>query len=181
MTSNSSPTVESPSPTIPLSNMKLQNGITPIGTMLREGVNVALGSDGSNSGDEQGLGPVMRLAASLARLNGLQQVSKDIEPQVVKLGSSNGHRLWFPEEIGSDRIEYSGPIDPVKLVWTDTESSIKEVYIDDEPTLEKARSVFHQSTAAVTIADLAKNAISPEGEELVRQIHPLLQWYAQAK
>ncbi len=165
----------------PLSNMKLQNGITPIGTMLREGVNVALGSDGSNSGDEQGLGPVMRLVASLARLNGLQQVSKDIEPQVVKLGSANGHRLWFPQEIGSDRIEYSGPVDPVKLVWTNAASNIEEVYIDDEPTLENARSVFDQSNAAATIADLAKNAISPEGEELVRQIHPLLQWYAQSK
>ena len=72
-------------------------------------------------------------------------------------------------------------MDPVKLVWTDAASNIKEVYIDDEPTLENARSVFDQSNAADTIADLAKNAISPEGEELVRQIHPLLQWYAQAK
>ena len=123
----------------------------------------------------------MRLAASLARLNGLQQLSQDIESRVVELASANGHRLWFPEEIGTDRIEYSGPIDPVKLVWTDAASNIKEVYIDDEPTLENARSVFDQSNAAATIADLAKNAISPEGEELVRQIHPLLQWYAQAK
>ncbi len=165
----------------PLSNMKLQNGITPIGTMLREGVNVTLGSDGSNSGDEQGLGPVMRLAASLARLNGLQQVSEDIESKVVGLGSANGHRLWFPEEIGDDHIRYSGPVDPVKLVWTDVASRIEEVYVDGAPVLQEARSVYDKSGAAETVAALAESSISPEGEELVRQCRPLLQWYAQAK
>lgn len=165
----------------PLSNMKLQNGITPVGTMLREGVNVTLGSDGSNSGDEQGLGPVMRLAASLARLNGIQQISENIEPKVVELGSANGQRLWFPDEIADDRIEFSGPIDPIKLVWTDTGSSIEEVRVGGEAVLENARSVYEQSGAADTIAELAKNVITPEGEELIRQIQPLFKWYAQSR
>ena len=165
----------------PLSNMKLQNGIAPLGAMLREGVNVALGSDGSNSADEQSLGPVMRLTASLARLNGLQQIAEDIEPKVVELGSSNGHKLWFPDDISDDRIEFSGPIDPVKLVWTDTGPGIEEVYVAGVPILEKARSVYAQSGAADVISGLAGTAITPEGEELIRQIQPLFKWYAQAR
>ncbi len=165
----------------PLSNMKLQNGITPVGWMLMDGVNVTLGSDGSNSADEQSLGPVMRLAASLARLNGIQQISEDIEPKVVELGSANGHRLWFPDEMADDRIEFDGPIDPVKLVWTDTGDSIEEVHVGGEAVLQKARSVYEGSGAADTIAELAKSAITPEGEELIRQIQPLFKWYAQSK
>lgn len=165
----------------PLSNMKLQNGITPVGSMLREGVNVALGSDGSNSADEQGLGPVMRLAASLARLNGIQQINEDIESKVVELGSANGHRLWFPDEIADDRIEFEGPIDPVKLVWTDTGTTINEVHVGGDPVLQKARALYEESGAAATIAKMAENAISPEGRELVNQIQPLFKWYAQSK
>lgn len=165
----------------PLSNMKLQNGITPVGSMLMEGVNVTLGSDGSNSGDEQALGPVMRLAASLARLNGIQQISEEIESKVVELGSANGHRLWFSGEIADDRIEFDGPIDPVKLVWTDTGPGIREVHVGGEAVLQKARSLYEGSGASGVISELAKNAITPEGEELIDQIRPLFKWYAQSK
>lgn len=165
----------------PLSNMKLQNGITPVGSMLMEGVNVTLGSDGSNSADEQGLGAVMRLAACLARLNGIQQISEDIESKVVELGSANGHRLWFPREMAEDRIEFAGPIDPVKLVWTDTGPDIEEVHVDGEAVLQKARSLYEESGASGAVAELAENAITPEGEEMINQIRPLFQWYAQSR
>ncbi|MEE9199222.1 MAG: amidohydrolase family protein [Dehalococcoidia bacterium] len=165
----------------PVSNMKLHNGVGPVGKMLKAGVNVCLGSDGSNSGDEQSLFPVMRLAASLARLNGVQEVSDAIERQVVEMASSRGYRLWFPEAIADDRVDYGQPVDPVQLVWCDLAAGIREVYVDGEPVLEQARSVVKERGASETVASMAQRAFQPDEQALAQRCIPLLRRYATSR
>jgi cytosine/adenosine deaminase-related metal-dependent hydrolase len=51
----------------PASNLRLGNGIAPVREMLAAGLNVALGSDGSLSSDNQDMFEAMRLAALVSR------------------------------------------------------------------------------------------------------------------
>lgn len=53
----------------PASNLRLGNGIAPVREMLAAGVNVAIGSDGSLSSDNQDMFEAMRLAALVSRAN----------------------------------------------------------------------------------------------------------------
>ena len=51
----------------PASNLRLGNGIAPVRDMLDAQLNVALGSDGSLSSDNQDMFEAMRLAALVSR------------------------------------------------------------------------------------------------------------------
>ena len=164
----------------PLSNLKLHNGIGPVGKLLKAGVNVCLGSDGPNAGDEQSLFMVMRITAALARLNGIQDRTEYIESQVVHLASSHGHRLWFPNSISDDRVEYDQPVDPIRLVWTDMSASIREVYVEGQPLLEQARAVVEECGARELVATLAESPGYTEPSSLTQQIQPLIRRYARS-
>ena len=165
----------------PVSNLKLHNGIAPAGDMLQAGVNVGLGTDGPNCSDEQSLFPVFRFAAALARLNGLGKVTDSIEDKVMELATSAGHRLWFPEGIAEDRVEYEQAVDPLRLTWTDAASSIKEVHVDGDPILARARAVVEERGAFDTVASLAARAQTPEAMDLGRRCEALLKRYAISK
>jgi 5-methylthioadenosine/S-adenosylhomocysteine deaminase len=52
----------------PASNMKLASGVAPVPTLLAQGVNVALGSDGAASNNRLDLFSEMRLASLLAKV-----------------------------------------------------------------------------------------------------------------
>ena len=165
----------------PVSNLKLHNGIAPVGRMLAAGVNVCLGTDGPNCSDEQSLFPVIRFAAGLARLNGIQQVTEAIEEQVLEMATTRGHRLWFPASISSDRVEYGVPVDPVRLAWCDMASSITEVFIDGSPVLERARSVVKERSAVEIVASLTQRATQPDTVALAERCIPFLKRYAISK
>lgn len=57
----------------PASNLRLGNGIAPVRRMLERGVNVALGSDGSLSSDNQDMFGAMRLATLVSRADPLAE------------------------------------------------------------------------------------------------------------
>ena len=165
----------------PISNMKLHNGVGPVGKMLKAGVNVCLGSDGSNSGDEQSLFPVMRFTAGLARLNGIQDFTNAIEQKVVDLATTGGYRLWFPQAIANDQVEYGQPVDQIRLVWCDMSASIREVYVDGKPVLERARGVVKERGILERVDAMAQRAFQPEEVALVQQCLLLIKRYARAK
>lgn len=54
----------------PQSNMKLSSGIAPVWTMMRSGVNVALGTDGASSNNDLDMWDEMRSAALLQKVSG---------------------------------------------------------------------------------------------------------------
>ena len=126
----------------PSSNMRLASGIAPLRIMLKAGVKVGLGVDGSASNDGSHMLNEVRQAMLLARLNaGLKgaslsgtDVSKSEQNpfltarQALQLATVGGARVLGRKDIGSlepgkcadffsvklDRLEYAGALhDPV--------------------------------------------------------------------
>ena len=84
----------------PISNMKLSSGIARIPEMLRMGVPVGLGVDGSASNDGSNLLEELRVAYLLHRLNSSDQAPSGYE--VLKMATMGSARLLGREkEIGS--------------------------------------------------------------------------------
>jgi len=85
----------------PTSNMKLANGFAPIHAMLKKGINVALGTDGSASNNNVNLFEEMHLAALVNKA-----LTEDAESvpaqQVLRMATINGAKaLGLENEIGS--------------------------------------------------------------------------------
>ncbi|MBL7036074.1 MAG: amidohydrolase, partial [SAR324 cluster bacterium] len=85
----------------PTSNLKLANGFAPVEALLKNGVNVALGTDGSASNNNVNLFEEMHLAALVNKA-----VNEDAESvpaqQVLRMATINGAKtLGLENEIGS--------------------------------------------------------------------------------
>jgi cytosine/adenosine deaminase-related metal-dependent hydrolase len=151
----------------PTSNLKLHNGIAPIGKMITAGSNVCLGSDGHSSGDSQSLFPVMKMTAALADMNGLSSLGVAPETVALAMARENGRSLWFEDGFSQDTIQFSSPIGPFGHVWDDPAPKIEEVYIKGEPRLAAARelvnhrhadAIVHNSMGKLTAPELQKKA-----------------------
>jgi 8-oxoguanine deaminase len=121
----------------PTSNMRLASGIAPVMEMLKAGVNVGLGVDGSASNDGSHLLEEARQAMLVARLDvGLRQASPKFEGtqslmtarQALEIATRGGAAVLGRSDIGSlevgkcadfiainlNRLEYAGALhDPV--------------------------------------------------------------------
>ena len=85
----------------PTSNMKLANGFAPIDAIMKKGINVALGTDGSASNNNVNLFEEMHLAALVNKA-----VTEDAESvpatEVLRMATINGaEALGLENEIGS--------------------------------------------------------------------------------
>jgi hypothetical protein len=146
----------------PLSNLKLQNGIAPVGKMLAAGVNVCLGSDGASSGDDQSLFPVVRIAAALAHLNGVGALGGVTEDTVLRLATEHGCRLWWQGDVASDRMRLSAGVGPYAAVWSDLAPLITEMTIEGEPVLARAREIVREQGAPARVGRLTTGALTPD-------------------
>ncbi len=124
----------------PTSNMRLASGIAPVWDMLRAGVKVGLGVDGSASNDGSHLLEEARQAMLVARLraglSGASLSSQDAPPlmtarQALEIGTRGGASVLGRTDLGSlepgkcadfiairlDRLEYAGALhDPLSAV-----------------------------------------------------------------
>lgn len=75
----------------PASNMKLGNGFAPVAAMQRHGINVALGTDGAASNNNQNMLREMQLAALIHKGTGLNATDVTAE-QVFDMATINGAR-----------------------------------------------------------------------------------------
>jgi 5-methylthioadenosine/S-adenosylhomocysteine deaminase len=89
----------------PKSNMKLGSGVAPVAEMLRRGIPVALGNDGSASNDLQDMFEEMRSAALLQKVAAMDP-SVVSAADVFRMATENGARAC--------RID-AGTIEPGKL------------------------------------------------------------------
>lgn len=165
----------------PISNLKLQNGIAPIGQMLAAGVNVCLGTDSQACSDSQSLFPVLKFVVALAGLNGLREQSGSIEETALKLATENGRRLWFDGDLSQDYMEFSEPLGPYAYIWDEPAALISEVYIDGQPQLAAARRQVQQSKAAEIVASMREKALDPEKLARSEKFAAVAAKYAQAR
>ncbi len=146
----------------PISNLKLQNGVAPLGALVRAGVNVCLGTDGHASADSQNLFTVIKFVSALAGMNGLRDMTDEVETLALRLATETGRRLWFEGDLAKDRIEFSEPLGPYAFAWDDPTHYIAEVYVDGEPRLAKARELVRANGAHDTMLALRAKTITPD-------------------
>jgi len=85
----------------PVSNMYLGSGVAPVPEMLAAGVNVALGTDGPASNNNQDIIQSMKFAACLHKVNKLNPAIISAK-QVLEMATLGGARaLGLEHEIGS--------------------------------------------------------------------------------
>jgi len=85
----------------PSSNCKLASGVAPIGTFLKNGINVAIGCDGSSSNNNQNLFEEMHLASLLSTV--YTGHLSNLKPfDALKMATINGARaLGLDKKIGT--------------------------------------------------------------------------------
>jgi cytosine/adenosine deaminase-related metal-dependent hydrolase len=154
----------------PISNLKLHNGVAPIGSMIEAGIRVCLGSDGHSSGDSQSLFPVMKMAAALADLNGIGSLEQVLEILALKMARENGRGLWFEDDFTQDTIQFSSPIGPFGHVWDDPAPKIEEVYIKGESRLAAARELVHHRGADAIVHNSMGKLTAPELRDKAMQL-----------
>ncbi|MEM3521627.1 MAG: amidohydrolase, partial [Candidatus Bathyarchaeia archaeon] len=85
----------------PVSNMYLASGVAPIQKLIKNGVNVALATDGPASNNNQDMFSVMKFTALLQKVSNLDPLSITAE-QVLEMATINGAKaLGLENEIGS--------------------------------------------------------------------------------
>jgi 5-methylthioadenosine/S-adenosylhomocysteine deaminase len=138
----------------PVANMFLAEGVAPIPRMLKEGVNVGLGSDGPSTNGKQDMFEVMKFATCLAKVNTLDPLSISTE-QVLEMATINGSRtLGLENEIGSLEVgkkadlitinpnrSHLVPLHniPSSLVYSISGSDVEDVIIDGRMVMEKRK------------------------------------------
>lgn len=144
----------------PLSNLKLQTGIAPVGEWVRNGVNVCLGSDGQSSGDSQNLFAVMKTAAALADINGLRTAVRSPEEAVLQMATANATHLWPADDLAGDAVEFTEPLGPYAHVWDEPAAYVHEVVVDGEPRLAAARQLVEETRATDVVLSLRESAVA---------------------
>lgn len=142
----------------PISNLKLGSGLAPLGSLLRAGVPVALGSDGISSNDSARMFEVMKAAALLATL-----ADDDFERwpnagDVLFAATQGGARsLGLQERIGAiapgmradivmvdTRTSAFTPTNDIvkHLVFAENGSSIRAVMVDGTMVVRDGRALL---------------------------------------
>ena len=96
----------------PCSNMKLASGISPVAKLLNEGVNVAIGTDGSSSNNNLDLFEEMKFTSLLQKVNTLNPKVLPSDT-VFKMGTINGAKALGLDNIG--KVEVGAKADLILL------------------------------------------------------------------
>jgi 5-methylthioadenosine/S-adenosylhomocysteine deaminase len=87
----------------PSSNMKLANGFARVDKMLKEGINVSLGTDGPSSNNNQDMFEEMHLAAMISK--GFTKDPQSLNAfEVLKMATINGAKALGIDNIGSLKV-----------------------------------------------------------------------------
>ncbi|MBT8434966.1 MAG: amidohydrolase family protein, partial [Gammaproteobacteria bacterium] len=134
----------------PESNLKLGSGICPLASLLENGVNVCLGTDGAASNNDLDLLGEMRTAAMLAKGSSGNARACNAR-QAVELATINGARaLGMADRIGSIEVGKCADLiainlaslntqpvyEPVaQIVYAAASRQVSHVWIDGVPQL----------------------------------------------
>ncbi|HXV33602.1 MAG TPA: amidohydrolase family protein [Gaiellaceae bacterium] len=162
----------------PLSNLKLQTGMAPVGDWVRAGVNVCLGCDGQSSGDSQNLFSVMKTAAALADLNGLRSAVPSPEEAVLEMATANAAHLWPADNLAGDVVEFTESLGPYAHAWDEPAAYIREVVVEGAPRLAAARELVEETRANELVLGLREAAVATaqveRAERLTSELRQIL-------
>ncbi len=135
----------------PGSNMKLASGIAPVTKLLREGITVALGTDGTSSNNNLDMIEEIRLAALLAKVDTLDPL---VVPafEAIKMATENGAKAAGLQNVGRIEKGYKADLilldmsgadwqpnyNPVSLLaYSANSSAVDTVIVDGKILMEK--------------------------------------------
>ena len=138
----------------PSSSLKLANGYSPVSALLRQGVNVGLGTDGAASNNRLDMFGEMRLTALLAK--GQSNRADELPAyQALQMATLNGAKaLGLGDRIGSlvkgkmadiTAVDFSAPelspcYDPVShLVYSAGREHVSHVWVDGKILVKEGR------------------------------------------
>lgn len=93
----------------PGSNMKLASGVSPVPKLLREGVKVALGTDGASSNNNLDMLEEVRLAALLHKVNELDPLAVPAA-EALRMGTEYGAQALWLDKVGKIQPGYKADI-----------------------------------------------------------------------
>ncbi|MCF6775862.1 TRZ/ATZ family hydrolase [Thiotrichales bacterium 19X7-9] len=104
----------------PESNMKLSSGISPVQKLIDQGINVALGTDGSASNNDIDMISEMRSAAFLAKVANLDPEDLSAETVLEMATISGAKALKLDKSIGSLEIGKRADCISINLAYPET-------------------------------------------------------------
>ena len=134
----------------PGSNMKLASGIAPVPKLLKEGVVVALGTDGASSNNNLDMLEEVKLAALLHKVDTLNPLAIPAA-EALKLATENGAKAVGLENTGRiekgykadivlydmKSVEWQPRYNPISLlVYSANSSSVDTVIVDGKVLME---------------------------------------------
>jgi 5-methylthioadenosine/S-adenosylhomocysteine deaminase len=160
----------------PSSNLKLGSGIAPITSLLEQGANIGLGTDGAASNNRLDLFQEMRLAALLAKgqsgradainahqalrmatLGGAQALGLD-----TTIGSITPGKMADLCAISLDCIELTPCYDPAShIVYAAGREHVSEVWVAGRIRVKKRQLLENNQIELIKVATLWQNKISP--------------------
>lgn len=135
----------------PSSNLKLASGIAPISSLLKQEINIGLGTDGAASNNRLDLFEEMRLAALLAKATSGQAATLPAHQALRMATLNSAQALGLEQKIGSLTIGKAADItavdfsdlnlmpcyDPIShLVYTVSRNDVSHVWINGQLLLE---------------------------------------------
>ncbi len=120
----------------PASNMRLGSGLADLRAMLDAGVNVAIGTDGSNSGDNQNMYEATRLASFVSKVRGPDMHQWLTTPEALHAATEGGARaLGFQGKIGRIEAGYKADlvfVDLGHINWLPHNRTVNQiVHVED--------------------------------------------------
>ncbi len=139
----------------PGSNLRLGSGISPVRAMLDRGINVGIGTDGSNCSDNQNMFDAMRMAAFVSRVVSPEYTTWLETADVIDMATVGGaETLGLGDQIGRLEPGYCADIvfldltnlnfvpfnDPTnQIVFSEDSSAVKSVMIGGRMILDDGR------------------------------------------
>lgn len=163
----------------PESNLKLASGFCPVDRLMKAGINVALGTDGTASNNDLDLLGEMRIAALLAKgvagdaaaldahaalrlatLNGAKAMGREDD-----LGSIEVGKLADLTAINVDSLEATPLFDPVShLVYTNCSREVSDVWVRGKALLRERKLQTLNEHEIRQKASVWQNRISGTGK-----------------
>lgn len=120
----------------PASNMRLGSGLADVRGMLQAGVNVAIGTDGSNSGDNQNMYEATRLASFVSKVRGPDLHQWLTTAEALHAATEGGARaMGFSGRIGRIEAGYKADlvfVDLNHINWLPHNRTVNQmVHVED--------------------------------------------------
>ncbi len=175
----------------PASNMRLGSGLAHVRELYTAGVNVGLGSDGSNSSDNQNMFEAVRLATYVSRVLTHDLRAWVSSAEALQMATAGGARaMGFERLIGHVAPGYKADLtfldlrdlayvplnDPFnQLVYADDGASVDHVMIDGRFVYENRRFLTIDINAVIADVERAMERLNRETadrRDLVKALEP---------